>query len=63
MKSIDKCCRPHAGHAATGSSVLRATVAAIFGSAAAIAAGPAALAADCEVVADGLRAPIGSVFT
>lgn len=54
--------RPTAGAAATYSRFLRASCLAILGGTG-LLAGATVSAADCEVVASGLRAPIGSVFT
>ncbi len=54
--------RPTAGAAATYSHFLRASCLTILGGTGLLAAA-AASAADCEVVASGLRAPIGSVLT
>jgi hypothetical protein len=54
--------RPSAGAAATYSRLLRASCLAILGGTG-LLAGATAGATDCQVVASGLRAPIGSVLT
>lgn len=54
--------RPSAGVAATCSRLLRASCLAILGGTG-LLAGATAGAADCQVVASGLNAPIGSVLT
>jgi hypothetical protein len=55
-------CRPMASDGREHSRVLRSTVVALLASAGALLGGIAG-AADCDVVASGLRSPIGSAFT